>query len=194
MVISATRIREICLSFLLVPQQVKYLKDSLDHSILVPNIVGYEVVMLINEICERPAILIQKLITIWEDSVRATHFFLSDGERARIKAFLPEAIISVPFLLTASEEGELVGFMGIDGKRLEMLFIKNSWRGKGVGRKLLAFAMQRHGVNELTVNEQNPGAIGFYKHLGFKPYKRTERDEQGAPYPLLYMKIETEGI
>ena len=40
---------------------------------------------------------------------------------------------------------------------------------------------------EVTVNEQNP-QVGFYEHLGFQTYKRTECDEEGNPYPLLYMK------
>lgn len=41
---------------------------------------------------------------------------------------------------------------------------------------------------EVMVNEQNPQAVGFYEHLGFQTYKRTECDEEGNPYPLLYMK------
>ena len=41
---------------------------------------------------------------------------------------------------------------------------------------------------EEPVNEQNPQAVGFYEHLGFQTYKRTECDEEGNPYPLLYMK------
>ena len=41
---------------------------------------------------------------------------------------------------------------------------------------------------EVTVNEQNPEGFGFYEHLGFQTYKRTECDEEGNPYPLLYMK------
>ena len=41
---------------------------------------------------------------------------------------------------------------------------------------------------EVTVNEQNPQDVGFYEHLGFQTYKRTECDEEGNPYPLLYMK------
>ena len=41
---------------------------------------------------------------------------------------------------------------------------------------------------ELTVNEQNPQSVGFYEHLGFQTYKRTECDEEGNPYPLIYMK------
>ena len=40
----------------------------------------------------------------------------------------------------------------------------------------------------LKMKEQTPGAKGFYEHMGFQVYKRTENDEQGNPYPLLYMQ------
>ena len=53
----------------------------------------------------------------------------------------------------------------------------------------MAFAVDTFGVNEVTVNEQNEQADGFYKKMGFKTYKRTELDEQGDPYPLLYMRM-----
>ena len=42
----------------------------------------------------------------------------------------------------------------------------------------------------VAVNEQNPLAKGFYEHMGFEVYKRTECDEQGNPYPLLYMRLD----
>jgi putative acetyltransferase len=78
--------------------------------------------------------------------------------------------------------------MGISDRNLEMLFIANEQRGKGLGRKLLAYGMENYSVNELGVNEQNPQAKGFYEHMGFEVYKRSELDEQGNPYPILYMK------
>ena len=46
------------------------------------------------------------------------------------------------------------------------------------------------GVEEVTVNEQNPHAVGFYRHMGFEVYRRTDCDEEGGPYPLLYMRWE----
>ena len=49
---------------------------------------------------------------------------------------------------------------------------------------------QNYNINELIVNEQNPNSKGFYEHLGFKVYKRTELDEQGNHYPILYMRLE----
>ena len=58
----------------------------------------------------------------------------------------------------------------------------------GIGRRLLEYGAEHYGIREVTVNEQNPQAVGFYEHMGFVTYKRTDRDEQGGPYPLLYMR------
>lgn len=59
---------------------------------------------------------------------------------------------------------------------------------QALGRLLLEYGVAHYGVRELTVNEQNPQAVGFYRHMGFETYMRTETDEQGGPYPLLYMR------
>ena len=80
--------------------------------------------------------------------------------------------------------------MGIEDTKLEMLFIKNSERGKGLGKRLLNYGIKNYNIDELVVNEQNPNAKGFYEHLGFRVYKRSETDEQGNSYPILYMKLE----
>lgn len=69
-----------------------------------------------------------------------------------------------------------------------MLFIFAEERGKGLGKELLKYGIEKYFVNNLAVNEQNPLVKGFYEHMGFKVYKRTENDEQGNPYPLLYMR------
>ena len=79
--------------------------------------------------------------------------------------------------------------MGVENNRLEMLFIAPEERGKGVGRQLIQYGISNYDIQELTVNEQNPQAIGFYEHMGFVTYKRTELDEDGNPYPLLYMRL-----
>ena len=114
---------------------------------------------------DRTPELIERLVVVWERSVRATHEFLSEAEIAEIKPFVPQAIAGVETLVVAERDDEPVGFMGVQDGRLEML------------------------LTELTVNEQNPQAVGFYEHLGFKTYRRTELDEEGRPYPLLYMRL-----
>ena len=80
--------------------------------------------------------------------------------------------------------------MGIDGRKLEMLFLAPEERGRGLGRKLLEYGITEYGVKELTVNEQNPQAKGFYEHMGFQVRERSEIDEQGNPYPILFMELQ----
>ncbi|MBO1679222.1 GNAT family N-acetyltransferase [Bittarella massiliensis (ex Durand et al. 2017)] len=144
--------------------------------------------MKIVEIEERSPLLLEQLLEVWESSVRATHLFLSEGEIGDIKKYVPQALLEIPRLVVAQSEDRLpAGFMGIAGQHLEMLFISAQERGKGLGRELLQYGIERYSVNDLAVNEQNPLAKGFYEHMGFVVYKRTDRDEQGNPYPLLYM-------
>lgn len=145
--------------------------------------------MRIVEMKERNSELIENLLDVWENSVKATHLFLSDDEINNIRQYVPQALKGVPVLVIAeNENGNLVGFMGIADKMLEMLFILNECRGQGIGKQLLQYGIENYLINELAVNEQNPLAKGFYEHLGFEVYKRTETDDQGNPYPLLYMK------
>ena len=118
------------------------------------------------QVQERTQQLIRQLLNVWESSVRATHDFLSEEEIIKIREYVPMAIENVEYLIIAEKEfGEPVAFMGIDSNRLEMLFLSPA------------------------VNEQNPQAVGFYEHMGFQTYKRTEYDEEGNPYPLLYMRL-----
>ena len=79
--------------------------------------------------------------------------------------------------------------MGIEDTTLEMHFLKNSERDKELGKKLLMYGLKKYNINNLTVNEQNPQALAFYEHMGFKTYKRTELDEQGNAYPIIYMTL-----
>ena len=146
--------------------------------------------MRIVELESRTPECLDRLLEVWERSVKATHTFLSGGEVEAIKAYVPQALREVPRLVAGEDErGVPIGFLGADGQRLEMLFLLPQARGKGLGRALLQYGMDRYGLRELAVNEQNPQARGFYERMGFHVYRRTETDEQGGPYPLLYMRL-----
>lgn len=146
--------------------------------------------MTIYEITDRPPSLMASLLDIWEASVRATHHFLSDAEVLQIRKYVPQALSGVAHLILVEREpGVPVGFMGTEQDRLEMLFLSPDVRGQGIGARLLQYGVSHCGVRTLTVNEQNPQAVGFYQHFGFSVYRRTDHDEEGGPYPLLYMKL-----
>ena len=75
-----------------------------------------------------------------------------------------------------------VAFLGLEGSRIEMLFVDTSHRGQGIGKQLVAFAIENYTANEVTVNEQNPLAIGFYKHMGFHTAQIRRIDENRDSY------------
>lgn len=125
---------------------------------------------------DRTPELIHQLVLVWESAVRATHLFLSESEIQKIKEYVPQALSGVAHLVV--EKGTL-----------EMLFVSAEERGRGIERWLLQYGMREFGVEWLAVNEQNPQAQGFYERMGFRVYKRTDFDEQGNPYPLLYMSL-----
>lgn len=144
--------------------------------------------MRIIEIKERTPLLIDQLTEVWEKSVRATHLFLSNIEIEEIKKHVLQALNDIAHLVVIENKSKCpVAFMGVEGQMLEMLFITPEDRGNGLGRRLVQYGIDNYSINEVTVNEQNPLAKGFYEHLGFQVYKRTDHDEQGKPYPLLYM-------
>ncbi len=146
--------------------------------------------MKILEVTDRTPDLINRLLEVWEGSVRATHLFLSDDEIKNIKEYVPQALNGIAHLMIAKDDTDCpVAFMGIENGTLEMLFISPEERGKGLGKRLIQFGIENYAVGRLAVNEQNPQAKGFYEHMGFHVYKRTDLDEQGNPYPLLYMSL-----
>lgn len=145
--------------------------------------------IMIHEVQEREP-LMETLVELWEASVRATHHFLSDDEVRQIKTYVPQALNGAAHLLIAENEaGEPIAFLGTENHRLEMLLLSPAVRGKGIGKELLQYGIENYEIRELTVNEQNPQAVGFYDHMRFQTYKRTDCDEEGNPYPLLYMKM-----
>ena len=62
-------------------------------------------------------------------------------------------------------------------------------RGGGVGRALLAYAVEHWDARTLDVNEQNPQAAGFYEHMGFVVEGRSPVDDAGRPFPLLHLRL-----
>ena len=131
----------------------------------------------------------ERAVEIWCAAVDATHDFLSAEDRAAIEAEVRGFLPSAPLWLAVDGADRPVGFMLLDGTSMEALFIDPAHRGAGVGRALVAHALDRHPVLTTDVNEQNGQAVGFYERLGFVPTGRSERDGQGRAYPLIHLRF-----
>ena len=143
--------------------------------------------MEIKRVFERDEQLISSLVTVWESSIRATHDFFSETNIREITKYDFQAIEEIPILVVAVDNKETLAFMGIAEDKLEMLFITAQRRGQGIGRNLLEIGINDYEITEVCVNEQNPQALAFYEYMGFTIYRRSELDEQGNPFPILFL-------
>lgn len=131
-----------------------------------------------------------ELLRVWEDSVRATHSFITEEDIAFFKPIIIEqAFPAVTLYCIKNEKGVILGFIGTYDVKVEMLFILDAERGKGIGKILLQHAMKEQGVTKVDVNEQNPQAVAFYRHMGFKVISRSPLDDMGKPFPILHMSL-----
>ena len=120
-----------------------------------------------------------EIIQIWKNSVDATHDFLTAHDRQEIEKEVVSFFSETPVLVATNQEDQPLGFMFLHEGHLEALFVDASARGLGVGKHLISHALALH--PDLSVD------VGFYQHMGFKLSGRSERDNQGRPYPLLHL-------
>jgi putative acetyltransferase len=129
------------------------------------------------------------LLKVWEESVLATHDFLTAGDFREIKAEVYTVNFNMFDVYCLMEERNVIGFVGVYNGKVETLFLSPAYFRKGLGKKLMNFAVQELGADKVDVNESNMRAVEFYKRCGFEVYERTNKDDQGRNYPLLRMKL-----
>ena len=130
-----------------------------------------------------------ELINVWEKSVRATHNFLSEADIEHYRPLILDQYFDQLALFFIKDHDTILGFIGLNEELIQMLFIDPAMRGGGLGKALVNYAVQKHNVNSVDVNEQNEQAVGFYKNLGFEIIERFEYDSAGKPYPILSMHL-----
>lgn len=133
--------------------------------------------------------LVAGLLGIWEASVRASHHFLTEEDIRSLCPQAEEAVRQIGTLWVAYEDNACVGFMGIQARKIEMLFLHPAFFRKGIGKVLIKKAIAEQDVQYVDVNEQNPSAVKFYGRMGFRTFRRDSTDDQGNPFPILRMEI-----
>lgn len=131
----------------------------------------------------------KELVDVWEASVRATHYFLQPEDIGFYKNVV-EGIDFTSFNVYCAFDGEgaMAGILGVSDGKLEMLFVKPDYIGKGVGRTLMLFVLDTLKADRVDVNQENTVAVNFYKKFGFDVYERADVDDTGKPYPILRLR------
>lgn len=133
-----------------------------------------------------------RLVQIWLRAVSQTHDFLMEEDiRFYYEMVQNGALRAVEVWVCLNPEQEPIGFIGLDGPKIEMLFVDPLYHGQGSGTKLIRHAEQLKGRElQVDVNEQNPKAHAFYKKYGFVQIGRSELDGSGKLFPLIHMQLQ----
>ena len=128
------------------------------------------------------------LVELWENSVRASHAFLSEQDLLEIKKELPDYFPQVTLKLWY-EYDQLIGFSGTSDYSLEMLFLAPQHRQKGLGSQIIKQLIQKDGVYSVDVNSQNESGLHFYLKQGFTITGESPIDGHGRAYPLTHLSL-----
>lgn len=129
-----------------------------------------------------------EILDIWELSVRATHDFLVEADILYYKKLIETQYLKAVDLYVVRKENKILGFMGIADDNIEMLFLAPDFRGEGIGRLFVQYALSELGVSKVDVNEQNEHALRFYEKMGFVVKERSPLDGEGRPFPILHLQ------
>lgn len=131
---------------------------------------------------------VPRALEIWRAAVDATHGFLTAEDRAEIDGMVAEQFLPHVPLWLADREGEVLGFLVMDGEMIDALFVHPAVHGQGVGTLLLEHALSLAPNAIVDASEQASNALPFYEARGFVRTGRSEIDPQGRPYPLIHLR------
>ena len=129
-----------------------------------------------------------RALEIWRAAVDATHRFLSAEHRTEIDAIVAEWLPTADLWLVDDESGRPAGFLAMDGRMIDALFVDPALHGRGYGTALLNQALRLAPDAVVDANEQATNALPFYLARGFVRTGRSETDPGGRPYPLIHLR------
>ena len=131
------------------------------------------------------------LAALWLDAVRPVHGFFDEAELLRQQALVAETYLPGSETWVADAAGAPLGFIGLLDDFIGGLFVAPGAQGQGVGRALVAHALELRGRLELEVYAAKSGAHAFYARLGFPETARRDHDDLGNPFALIRMARHT---
>lgn len=111
---------------------------------------------------------LDEIMEIWLCSNTEAHSFVPESYWKNNFPVVKEAIPKAKVYVYEDENGEIQGFIGLDGSYVAGLFVRKEARSRGVGKSLLDFVKDKKGSLSLKVYAKNVRAVKFYDREGFK--------------------------
>lgn len=127
---------------------------------------------------------LEQIAEIWLDTNKKAHDFIPgsywQNNLEPVRGMLAQAELYV-----YEENGEILGFVGMDGNYLAGIFVRETQQSRGIGKKLIQEMKQRKQRLTLRVYEKNQKAIAFYEREGFvKNGQGMDEETKEAEYEM----------
>lgn len=105
------------------------------------------------------------------------------------RAFIGGHVLAHQSVTVATAGEEIVGFVAAQGEKVEQLYVKPGWTGRGIGTGLLSQASADMPVVKLYCFQANEGARRFYERHGFvaEVFSNGSKNEEKLP-DILYVR------
>lgn len=128
---------------------------------------------------------LNRIMDIWLECNLKAHSFIEEEYWKKnfhsVRSVLPNAEVYV-----YEEEGEILGFIGVDAEYIAGLFVAEGHQGHGIGRQLIETVKKKKRLS-LHVYEKNERAVAFYKAEGFHvESSMTEKETGEKEYLMVY--------
>jgi len=125
---------------------------------------------------------------IWLHTNKKAHDFIAetywDEHFEMVEGMLGDAEIYV-----FEEQGQIKGFVGLDGEYIAGIFVREKEQSLGIGKQLLDFVKSLKGQLKLNVYQKNERAIKFYTREQFEIQdEQTDEAIGEAEYLMLWKK------
>lgn len=121
---------------------------------------------------------------IWLHTNKKAHDFIAetywDEHFEMVEGMLGDAEIYV-----FEEQGQIKGFVGLDGEYIAGIFVREKEQSLGIGKQLLDFVKSLKGQLKLNVYQKNERAIKFYTREQFEIQDEATGE---AEYLMLWKK------
>lgn len=115
---------------------------------------------------------------IWLEGNLEAHAFIPPqywkGNFDTVKGLLAQAELYV-----YENEGEVLGFLGLEAGYIAGIFVRSEARSRGIGRQLLERAKSLYSPLTLRVYEKNRQAADFYRREGFSVREKSVDESTG---------------
>ncbi|CDX63378.1 conserved hypothetical protein [Mesorhizobium plurifarium] len=104
--------------------------------------------------------------------------------------FIRDILLPNQQVTVAETVGGIVGFIAVDGDRIEQLYLDPAWTGQGIGSRLLAEVTAGMRSIKLRCFQANTGAQRFYERHGFRAeaFGDGSANEESLPDILYVLK------